>query len=82
MVQESQSLNLFDTRIHLIVVIIEIELGATVPINFQGMLTCVHLLLSHGQLISIWHSQEMDVHFFTIAKLDLNSLLKDIMEDN
>ena len=28
------------------VVIIEINVGATVPINFQGMLSCVHLLLS------------------------------------
>ena len=63
-------------------VIIEIEVGATVPINFHGMLTCACLLLSHGQLISSWHSQEMDMHSFTIEKkLDLNSLFKDIMED-
>ena len=63
-------------------VIIEIEVGATVPINFQGMLTCVHLLLSHSRFISSWHSQEMDMHSFTTEKLDLNSPFKDIMEDN
>ena len=40
------------------------DVGATVPI-FQGMLTSLHLLLSHGQLISIWHSQEMVVHSYT-----------------
>ena len=56
-----------------VVVIIEIDVGATVPNIFQGMLSCVCLLLSHGQLISIWHSQEMDVHSFIIEKLDLNS---------
>ena len=63
-------------------VIKEIEVGATVLINFQGMLTCACLLLSHSQLISSWHFQEMDVHSFAIGKLDLNSPFKDIMEDN
>ena len=55
--------------------------GATVSQLNSGMLTCAHLLLSHNQFICIWHSQEMDVHSFTIEKLDLNSPFKDIMED-
>ena len=46
------------------------------------MLTSPHLLLSHGQLITSWHSQEMVVHSFTIEKLDLNPPFKDIMKDN
>ena len=77
-----KDLNLFDTRIHLIVIIKEIEVGVTVPINFQRMLTCACLLLSHSWLISSWHSQEMDVDSLTLGKLDLNSPFKDIMEDN
>ena len=56
--------------------------GAPMSQLNSGMLTCVHLLLSHSQLISIWHSQDMGVHSFTIEKLDLNSPFKDIMMDN
>ena len=51
-------------KILLVVVIIENDVGTTVPINFL-MLTSLHLLLSHGQLISSWHAQEMVVHSYT-----------------
>ena len=66
----------------LIVVIIANDVGATVPINFDHANKSARLFLSHGQLITSWHSQEMVVHSFTIEKLDLNSPFKDIMEDN
>ena len=58
----------------------EIGGGTNVPIKFRDANLCM-LLLSHSWLICIWHSQEMDVHSFTIEKLDLNSPFKDIMDD-
>ena len=46
------------------------------------MLTHAPLLLSHGWLIFIWQSQEMDVHCFTCICHGFNSFSKEVMVDN
>ena len=46
------------------------------------MPTCVHLLISHDQVIFILHSQEMDVHYFTCIFMDLTHFSKEIMMIN
>ena len=46
------------------------------------MPTCAYFLPSYSQVISIWHSQEMDVQCFTCIFHGFNSFSKDIIVEN